>query len=468
VISWRRLSLRGRLTVLVTAAVAIAVVGVAVTSWLLVRGRLYQQFDAQLRSYAQLAAQSPTPAAALAALRSADRQGAAIGGERGPALTVQFIDGSGVSTASDIAAVSQVPVSDRAREVAAGRLDIASEVVTIGQDRYRVWTVRRAGGAAQVARNAEGIENTLAELALWHAVVGLVGVAGAAVAGLLVARSALRPVHALTAGAERIARTRDPSDGIEVGGRGEIARLAEAFNTMLAALADAQAAQRHLLQDAGHELRTPLTSLRNNVELLLRAETLGDPAKVLAAADRARLLTDLSAQTEELTTLVGELVDLAKRDASPEPVRPLDLVEVVGSAVDRVRRRATLIRFEVRLEPASLLGHPGSLERAVLNLLDNAVKWSPAGGTVLVSVRTDPPVVRICVADEGPGIDDADLPHVFKRFYRADAARARPGSGLGLAIVEQVATAHGGTVHAARPDTGGTLLTITLPLTEVS
>jgi two-component system sensor histidine kinase MprB len=455
------MSLRTRLTVMAAAAVAIAVVGVSLTSWLLVRAKLYQQFDAQLHSYAQLAGKTESPADALTTLTTADRSSPESGADRTPGLTVQFLDRAGNWTGT-AGVVPAIPVSANARQVAAGQVADETEVVKIGHDRYRVWTVQRTDGAAQVARDAEGIENTLAELGLWHGLVCLVGIAVAALVGLVVARAALRPVDVLTAGAERVARTQDLTAKIPVSGKGEIARLADAFNAMLGALAGSRAAQRRLVEDAGHELRTPLTSLRTNVELLIHAASQTDSAKVLSEEDRGRLLTDLDLQSIELTTLVGELIELSKEDTAPEPLERLEPADVVATAVERARPRAPQVTFETSLAATEILGRPVSLERAVLNLLDNAAKWSPAGGTVRVSVVADGDLARITVTDEGPGIPDEDLPHVFERFYRAEAARALPGSGLGLAIVEQVAHLHGGTVSAANDESGGAQVSMTL------
>jgi two-component system sensor histidine kinase MprB len=458
---WRETSLRTRLTVMAAAAVAVAVIGVSLTSWLLVRAKLYQDFDAQLHSYAQLAATSKSPADALKTLVTTGRRSPDSEPERSPGIAVQFLDRSGASTgtAGDVPAI---PVTAKARQVAAGQAADETEQISIGGDRYRVWTVQRGGGAAQVARDAEGIEKTLAELGLWHGLLGLVGVIAAALVGRAVARAALRPVDVLTAGAERVARTQDLTAKIPVNGQGEIARLADAFNAMLAALAGSRAAQRRLVEDAGHELRTPLTSLRNNVELLIHAASQTDPAKVLSAEDRGRLLTDLDLQTIELTTLIGELVELSKEDTAPEPQEQLELADVVATAVERARPRAPQVRFETSLAAVEILGRPVSLERAVLNLLDNAAKWSPAGGTVRVGVEADGDIVRVTVADDGPGIPDDDLPHVFERFYRAETARALPGSGLGLAIVEQVAKLHGGTASAANSEAGGARVSMIL------
>jgi two-component system sensor histidine kinase MprB len=443
-----RWSLRTRLTVLAVGTVAVAVVGVALGSYLIVRGRLYQQFDDQVRSYAQLAASTSSPDDALATLQTADR--------RHPDIIVQFLTPNVVAASGES---RPIPVTPIALNVVNGQTSAAAETLTIDHDRYRVWTVSRPGGAAQVARDAEGTERTLSELGLLVGLVGVVGVALAALAGRRLAVAGLRPVDTLTSAAERVAETQDLSNRIAVDGRGEIARLAEAFNAMLTALAESRDSQRRLVQDAGHELRTPLTSLRNNVELLVHAGVTGLPAQ-----DLDRLLSDLGAQTVELSTLVEELVLLAREDGKPSPRSTVNLADIVAAAVERAGPRAPHIRFEVSMEPASLVGEPSSLERAVLNLLDNAVKWSPPGGAVRVGIAVDHGTAQVSVADEGPGIPENDLPHVFKRFYRADSARAMPGSGLGLAIVERIAAQHGGSVRAGRAETGGALVTVALPV----
>ncbi|RLK62026.1 HAMP domain-containing sensor histidine kinase [Actinokineospora cianjurensis] len=454
------LSLRSRLTALAVGAVAVAVLGVALTSWLLVRGKLNRDFDDRLQSAARVASATTSPADAITVLLE-DR---GRGPRRGPStLIVQFVDRAGQIRGAS--GGPTFPVSARAAQVAAGMLPRVTEEVVISDDPYRVLTVARQGGAAQVAMDAEEVENTLAELGLWHGIVGLVGVALAAIAGWLVARTALRPVDALTAAAEEVARTQDLSAGITVRGTDEIARLGSAINAMLAALGTSRDAQRRLAQDAGHELRTPLTSLRTNVELLIHA---AEHTRDLPADDRARLLADLRSQTEELTTLIGELVDLSTGDRSPEVEEPLDLADVVGPAVERARARAPKVRYVTEFAPAPVLARPVSLERAVLNLLDNAAKWSRDGAVITARVSNDGWWARVDVDDQGPGIAEADLPHVFERFYRAAAAKSLPGSGLGLAIVAQVAAQHGGRAVAGPAPGGGARVSILLPLADVS
>ncbi|HEU4810619.1 MAG TPA: HAMP domain-containing sensor histidine kinase, partial [Nocardioides sp.] len=179
----------------------------------------------------------------------------------------------------------------------------------------------------------------------------------------------------------------------------------------------------------------------------------------LPAAARAELLDDVRAQIEELTTLIGDLVELARDEPLTHVVESVDLSEIVDRAVTRVRRRAPGIAFDVETAPWWVVGEPAALERAVTNLVDNGAKWSPAGGTV--SIRLADGVVT--VDDQGPGIAPDDLPHVFDRFYRSQESRSMPGSGLGLSIVRQVAGRHAGTVEAGSSPAGGARLTLVLP-----
>ncbi len=456
---WKTLSLRARLGVLVAAAVAIAVVTVSAISWNITRANLYDQFDARLQSYAQLAAKTSSPEEALATLRSTENR---PGPGRDDGLTVQFLSPTGVVTGT-AGAKPAIPVRAPDAPVAAGQVGRTADTRRIDGDRFRVWTAQRSdGGTVQVAQDSEDVEDTLTRLGVWLLVVSAAGVLGASVVGRVIARSALRPVDDLTAAAEGIARTQELSAAIDVSGTGEIGRLASAFNAMLTALSRSRDEQRRLVEDAGHELRTPLASLRNNIELLIHADA--HPGRRLPPEDRARLLADLDTQATELTALIGELVDLSTGDRPSESVERLALADVVGSALERTRARWPQVSFADELTDAHVLAQPAALERAVLNVLDNAAKWSPAGGTVHVRMSLAAEEVRLRVDDEGPGIADADLPHVFERFYRADAARALPGSGLGLAIVDQVVAQHGGRAEAGRADAGGARFDVVLPL----
>jgi two-component system sensor histidine kinase MprB len=307
------------------------------------------------------------------------------------------------------------------------------------------------GGAVQVARSLTEVDHSLGRIKNLLILIGGGGIAIAVALGLAVSRAALAPVRRLTSATENVTETGDLSERIDVTGRDELSRLAGSFNSMLGALEESSRAQRQLVADASHELRTPLTSLRTNIEVLASE-------RKLSPIDRQRLLADVVDQLEEMTALIAGLIDLARGEHpvhEPQEVR-LDLV--AADAVERTRRNRPAVSFTTDLQESVVNGVPATIERAVANLLDNAAKWSPPGGTVEVAVQNGSVTVR----DHGPGIDDKDLPYVFDRFYRAPSARGLPGSGLGLAIVRQVAKAHGGDVVAERADGGGTRMTLRL------
>jgi two-component system sensor histidine kinase MprB len=311
-------------------------------------------------------------------------------------------------------------------------------------------TPARNGYVVQIARPLTEVDDSLDRLRTILILIALGGIGLAAGLGYAVARTTLAPVRRLTEATEEVTATRDLSRRMADEGTDELGRLAASFNTMLAALEDSARSQRRFVADASHELRTPLTSLRTNIEVLARADA-------LPPDEREQLLADVSEQLAEMSELVAELValDRAEEGAEPEDVR-LDLL--AAEAIERARRNSNGVVFAPDLEETTVRGVPGSIERAVGNLLDNAAKWSPPDGEIEVSVRDGEVVVR----DHGPGIDESDLPYVFDRFYRAPSARGLPGSGLGLAIVRQVAEAHGGSVAVERPEGGGTLVRMRL------
>jgi two-component system sensor histidine kinase MprB len=309
------------------------------------------------------------------------------------------------------------------------------------------------GVAAQLARDLGEVDALLDRLRVVLLLVTAGGVVTGAALGWFISGRALTPVRAFTERTERLAGDADVTARLpESGTDDELGRLTRSFNATLDELERSVEAQRQLVADASHELRTPLASLRTNIEVLQRADG-------LPAADRADLLRDLVTQTDELTDLVADVVDLSRRGEAAADFEDVRLDEVVRAGLERARRLAPQIAFAERIEPWLVRGVPERLTRLVANLLDNAIKWSPPGGTVEVTLHEGDLTVR----DHGPGFAEEDIPHVFDRFYRADAARALPGSGLGLAIVRQVAEAHGGRALAANADGGGALLRITLP-----
>ncbi|PJE19383.1 MAG: two-component sensor histidine kinase [Mycobacterium sp.] len=309
------------------------------------------------------------------------------------------------------------------------------------------------GSSLLISKSLKPTEHVMAKLRFVLLMVGGVGVAIAAVAGGMVTRAGLRPVGRLTEAAERVART-DDLRPIPVFGSDELARLTEAFNLMLRALAESRERQARLVTDAGHELRTPLTSLRTNVELLMASMAPGAPR--LPEQEMDDLQADVIAQIEELSTLVGDLVDLTRGDAGHAVHEPVDMAEVIDRSLERVRRRRNDIHFDVEVVPWQVYGDSAGLSRAALNLMDNAAKWSPTGGHVGVTLRQlDPSHAELVVSDRGPGIPPQERRLVFERFYRSTSARAMPGSGLGLAIVKQVVLNHGGSLRVEDTEPGG-------------
>jgi two-component system, OmpR family, sensor histidine kinase MprB len=277
-----------------------------------------------------------------------------------------------------------------------------------------------------------------------------------------VAGAAVLPLTRLTQATEHVALTQDLSGRIEPVGEDEIGRLATSFNAMLDALEQSMGAldasvhaQRQLVADASHELRTPVTSLRTNIEILQQAEDMD-------AGERRRLLNDVVEQIEELTLLMNDLIDLARGEEPRADAEDMRLDLVVAEVVDRARKHSPATPLHVRLEATVVAGVPARLQRAVSNLIDNAVKYSPPGEPVEIALHGQ----ELTVRDHGPGIAAEDLPHVFDRFYRGAEARGRPGSGLGLAIVRQVAGQQGGSVAAERAAGGGTLMRLRLPGAE--
>lgn len=313
------------------------------------------------------------------------------------------------------------------------------------------------GGVLVVSRSLTEVHGILDGLGTVLIIVSVLGAALVAAAGQFLTRRSLAPMEKLTETAEEIARTEDLRIPVTVSGRDEVGRLGRAFTAMTAALSESRRRQRDLVNDAAHELRTPLTSLCTNIDLLVRSD---QTSRSLPAGQYTTVLDQLQTQSREFTDLVNELVVLA-RDERELRREPVDLGVVIDRAARRAATRASDHTFDVHHESWSVTGDAGALERTVLNLFDNAVKFSPAGTTITVRSRPG----WLTVTDEGPGLPKAHRQHVFERFWRAPEARALPGSGLGLAIVADSVAAHGGTVCFVSPPTGrGATVRIELPL----
>ena len=410
------MTFRTRLALASAVAVAAAIAVASLTAYALVRTQLRASLDDALRERAdKVIVKEDRP------LTEFEIAQPLLGGAGGYA---QLVLANGEVIRRPDAEI-ELPKTG-ASSVALGAREPFFSDATIRGTHVRILTEQLTPGiAVQIARPLDEVDRTLDRLAAFLTAISAGGIAFAAFLGLMISRAAVAPVRRLTETAERVSATRDLSQRIAFTGRDELGRLAASFDTMLGALDDSVRAQTQLVADASHELRTPLTSLRTNVEVLQRADELPEH-------ERRQLLEEIRSQAEELTRLVGDLLDLSRTEKmEPETVAFDELVE---GAIERTKRMADGVVFDARLEPTTIQGVPSRLERAVTNLLDNAAKWSPSGAKVEVELRDG----ELTVRDHGPGIDDDDLPRVFDRFYRAPKARGVPGSGLVRGMVRQV------------------------------
>ncbi|WP_406090474.1 sensor histidine kinase [Kitasatospora purpeofusca] len=468
---YRARSLRSRFALLTAAAVAVAIAASALACWFIVEKQIYGVVRSDLENVreggppAQLDDCSPNLQSALKTVQGTAPQPPS--GGSAPRDTQYVIPGQTPLYCLPLMAAKAIapdPGDTAVLSLRPNQFIIREGHYTNGEPALvRVsWTKPKAlpPTLVMVATSTKAVNESLNRLAFVLGGVALGGVILAAVAGRLVARSALKPVDQLTDAVEHIARTDEVGTTIPVHGEDEIARLSTSFNSMSTALANSRERQTRLIADAGHELRTPLTSLRTNVDLLIRSDDTGRP---LPPATRTKLLGNMKAQMQELTVLIGDLLQLSRPD-SPKPVRTLSLVavhEIAERAVERAKLRGPGLVFETATAPWFVHADAAGLERAVINLLDNAVKYSPPGGTI--AVRLDGGVLT--VRDHGPGIPQDELPYVFDRFWRSPSSRQLPGSGLGLSIVAQSVREAGGEVSLgpARDGGPGALATVRLP-----
>jgi two-component system, OmpR family, sensor histidine kinase MprB len=423
------MSFRLKLTLLTALAIAVTVAVTSAAVWVVAKHQLLTQVDQTLQQRANTIA------------RSSDH-GPGPFGQGGPFYLVGS-DGETQGTA--------LLLTKEGQAVKPGK--VAYLDVTIKGYHLRELV---AGGVPSgrlvVAEDLAPTDKALTRIKFWIFLIGGIGIAVAAGLAALVAAAALRPVRRLTAAAETVAETGDLSERVVVAGDDELGRLATRFNAMLAALETSVGAQRRLVADASHELRTPLTAARTNVDLLREGRLPADEAQ--------HALDEASVELDALTRLVSDLVELARGEERKLRIEDIQLDDLVSGVVERAQARAPQVRFVTALSPTLVQADPVLLERAVSNLLENAVKYSPPGAPIEVSVRGG----EVVVQDHGPGIAEEDLPRVFDRFYRAAAARSKPGAGLGLAIVREAAEAHGGTA-TAETNASGARFRLALPST---
>jgi two-component system sensor histidine kinase MprB len=474
------MTLRTRIAAVASLSVALAVLAAAIGLYVAVSSELHGQIDSALRARAQtLVGHSgigaPTPAggglpgggAPTGAYGAPPGAGAGEGRADGfpnrvepepfgaASGYVQFISPRGqvFVPGGQGSAPSKIALTPGDRAIARRGSGASLTDRSVGGTKLRVLTLGTPpSGAVMVAQPLTQVNDELSHVLLILALIGAGGVVLAALLGALVARTALAPIARFTERTEQLSGNLNLSHRLEVQGRDELARLAESFNGTLDALERSLQAQRHLIADASHELRTPISSLRANIQVLAEADR-------LSPEEQASLRADIVAELDELTALVGDVVELARGSAADGSVDDVRLDEVVRSTVASARRRADRdgeVDFELALEPTIVRGQADRIGRAVSNLIDNARKWSPAGASVEIALADG----VLSVRDHGPGFQEADLPFVFDRFYRARDARKLPGSGLGLAIVRQAAEACGGFVEAHNAPGGGALLRV--------
>ncbi len=446
------MALRRRLSIIAAATVGVAILIAVVVCYLVVRSQLFGSVDDSLRAQQAAIERTDTVQQAVPGI-------AASAGGPAPYAQVSFANGGAHTVVGNLT----IKVTARDAQIARSGRGVSLTDVTIGDSHLRVLTfpVQSDGVAAalELARPLNSVDSVLRDLRLILFLVLLGGVFVAGMLGRIASRRVLRPLNEVAATAEHIGETDDLSQRLRVHADDEVGQLATRFNAMLDrlqrsrdALDDSVRAQRQLVADASHELRTPVTSLRTNIEILLLTPDLD-------SAERQAMLTDVVEQSEELSALVNDLIELARGDQPGAQADDVRLDGIVAACLDRARRNAPGITFTAALEPAQIDGVPERLERAVNNLLDNATRHSPPGGVVEVSAGLE----GITVRDHGGGVEPEDLPYLFDRFFRGTNSRGSQGSGLGLAIVRQVTEQHGGTASVANAPGGGAIFTLALP-----
>jgi len=421
------MSFRARIALLTAMAIAVTVAAASGAVWVVAKHELYDQLDSTLAQ---------------------QQYGTGPFGGGGVYTIVIHADGDVTGPLAN-----QIPITNRVRSLlTSGSGYFFADTVVQGVRVRELASARGGGGAVITVQPLAPTLHALARIRFWILLFGGIGIDVAAGLAALVATAALRPVRRLTAAAENVAATGDLTERVEVSGTDELGRLAGRFNAMLAALEDSVGRQRRLVADASHELRTPLTAARTNVDLVREGK--------LPEHEVRHALDEASVELSSLTSLLSDLVELARGTERQLRIEEVQLDDLVASVVERARSRAPQATFVSSLSPTLVHVDPMLIERAVSNLIDNALKYSPPGAPIEITVRDG----EVVVADHGPGIAAEDMPRIFDRFYRAAGARSKPGAGLGLAIVREAAEAHGGRA-TAESTAGGARFRITLPAT---
>ncbi len=348
------------------------------------------------------------------------------------------------------------------RGVESTRQPVTRDVRT-GSAHLRVLTVPllvndQLVGYLQVGALREQVDDALNLLLIVLVGGGMGAIVASAVVGRLLASQALRPIDTITRTALAISRADDLDKRIpQVGPQDEVGRLTTTFNIMLDRLERLFRGQQRFIADISHELRNPLTTIRGNVDLMRRMNCVDLPS-----------LDAIQVESERMTRMVGDLLMLAQADAG-QPIRRerVELDTLMLQVYRQVRPLAAGIELVIGAEDqATILGDPDRIKQLLLNLVDNAIKYTPQGGQVTLGLQRVEGRAQLSVADTGIGIPAQDLPHIFERFYRVDKARSRAagGTGLGLSIVQWIVQAHGGKIDVQSEMGKGTTFTVWLPL----
>lgn len=454
------MTLRARLAIAFAAMAAVVAGLMGALGYAATANRIEQGMDDTLLAAAQRALSGPRPGDDDLRFRGEDRNdgrgdrpprrpGPMTLADEGLAVTLVGADGSYEPIRGDNALEPQPGDA----ELAASRTP-AHESRTQESDgvSYRVVAATNGNGRVAVLVGREWAEEAgvLRSLMVIMAALAVALSVIAAFAGWFLARRITGRLELLTATAEQVSDTGRLDWAVPGTGPDEVGRMAAAFNTMLGRLAQSQADQQRLVQDAGHELRTPLTSIRTNISLL---ERFGE----LSPEVRQRVLADLRGESRELSELINELLEVASGStATASEPQPVILADVAERVVARAARK-TDHPVEAECDGSEVLADPAALERAVWNLVDNAIKFDATASPIRIEVHSG----RLHVMDRGPGIPEADRAHIFERFYRPVASRSLPGSGLGLSIVADVAAANDADATVAPRPGGGTVFTLT-------
>ncbi len=442
------MSLRLKVALLLAVIVSVGVTAVSIVTYRTTDTRLMEEVDRSLvqatERFLQLPGRSRPTIPGRAVINIPERP---LGVEQ---FVVQVSDLSG----NVLASTEGVSLPITSADVAADGSSIptyASVTTAEGVD-YRVRTVQVSTGVVQLGRDLSENLNVLDDLRRRMALVAVLVAVIAALVGWFTVSGVTRRLRRLSTAVDEVATTGRLDVETPRSGNDEAGRLGRRFSDMLAALSNSREQQQRLVEDAGHELRTPLTSLRTNLDVLRRHTDI-DPEV------RSQIVSDIDRDVADLESLVEEVVSLAADRHADELPQPVVLREHVAIVVERATRRSGRT-VDLSADGSVCTVRPQLFERAVSNLVDNALKFDTSGGPIEVDVTKG----TITVSDRGPGIEDGQESVIFERFHRATSARTLPGSGLGLSIVADVASSHGGSVFARRRTGGGAEVGFTLPI----